>query len=51
MFFEEAPFLALFGLASFAVVAPLDGISHGRHGVGYSGTTYFLANCRLERQT
>lgn len=29
MFFEDALFLAFEGLSSFAVVAPLDGISHG----------------------
>lgn len=28
---EESPFLTFFWLASFFVVAPLDGIAHGRH--------------------
>jgi hypothetical protein len=32
VFLEKAPFLAFFGLASLAMVAPLDGVAHGRHG-------------------
>jgi hypothetical protein len=31
---EETPFLALDGLSALLVVAPLDGIAHGRHVVG-----------------
>lgn len=30
--FEETEFLALFGLGTLFVIAPLDGIAHGRHG-------------------
>lgn len=29
---EESPFLALLWLTTLAMVAPLDGIAHGRHG-------------------
>jgi len=29
---QESPFGALFGLAALAVVAPLHGVAHGRHG-------------------
>ena len=29
---QEPPFLALFGLRALLVVAPLDGVAHGRHG-------------------
>lgn len=28
---EEAPFFAFFRLSSFAMIAPLDGVAHGRH--------------------
>jgi hypothetical protein len=37
--FKKSPFLALFGLPSFAVIAPLNGIAHRRHFVlsRYSG--------------
>lgn len=31
MLLKEAPFLALFWLPSFSMVAPLDGVAHGRH--------------------
>jgi hypothetical protein len=34
VFFEEPEFLAIFGLGTFFVVAPLDGVAHGGHDCG-----------------
>ncbi len=34
MLLKESPFCALLWLATLAVVAPLDGVAHGRHGCG-----------------
>jgi hypothetical protein len=50
VFFEKSPFLALFGLASFSVVAPLHSIPHGRHDcfIGRTASSFddgFLYRC------
>jgi hypothetical protein len=39
---EESPFFAFFWLSSFSVVAPLDGISHGRHSDSLPNTVQFI---------
>lgn len=34
MLFEDTPSLSFFGLGALFVVAPLDGVAHGRHDRG-----------------